>query len=110
MIRLPPRSTRTDTLFPYTTLFRSERDGSGYREQKRLVLFVSGRKTPEMWNSNDQKADIFYLKGFAEAVLQKAGIRPEAFQPLRSGHLEDAWEWRQGGKRLVHSEIGRAHV
>src|SRR3546814_10055958 len=25
MIRLPPRSTRTDTLFPYTTLFRSHR-------------------------------------------------------------------------------------
>src|SRR3546814_510728 len=28
MIRRPPRSTRTDTLFPYTTLFRS-RSGSG---------------------------------------------------------------------------------
>src|SRR3546814_3162521 len=26
MIRLPPRSTRTDTLFPYTTLFRSVAD------------------------------------------------------------------------------------
>src|SRR3546814_5599120 len=26
MIRRPPRSTRTDTLFPYTTLFRSVRD------------------------------------------------------------------------------------
>src|SRR3546814_10180104 len=26
MIRLPPRSTRTDTLFPYTTLFRSHAD------------------------------------------------------------------------------------
>src|SRR3546814_3542287 len=26
MIRRPPRSTRTDTLFPYTTLFRSEND------------------------------------------------------------------------------------
>src|SRR3546814_6798617 len=25
MIRRPPRSTRTDTLFPYTTLFRSDR-------------------------------------------------------------------------------------
>src|SRR3546814_6329626 len=25
MIRLPPRSTRTDTLFPYTTLFRSRK-------------------------------------------------------------------------------------
>src|SRR3546814_8329112 len=27
MIRRPPRSTRTDTLFPYTTLFRSPRCG-----------------------------------------------------------------------------------
>src|SRR3546814_12979093 len=27
MIRRPPRSTRTDTLFPYTTLFRSVRGG-----------------------------------------------------------------------------------
>src|SRR3546814_2341485 len=27
MIRRPPRSTRTDTLFPYTTLFRSPHDG-----------------------------------------------------------------------------------
>src|SRR3546814_6816613 len=27
MIRRPPRSTRTDTLFPYTTLFRSDGDG-----------------------------------------------------------------------------------
>src|SRR3546814_16683495 len=26
MIRRPPRSTRTDTLFPYTTLFRSDAD------------------------------------------------------------------------------------
>src|SRR3546814_14997182 len=29
MIRRPPRSTRTDTLFPYTTLFRSA-EGSRY--------------------------------------------------------------------------------
>src|SRR3546814_2591977 len=28
MIRRPPRSTRTDTLFPYTTLFRSLRGGT----------------------------------------------------------------------------------
>src|SRR3546814_11537149 len=32
MIRRPPRVTRTDTLFPYTTLFRSGRDGVGGRE------------------------------------------------------------------------------
>src|SRR3546814_12659931 len=30
MIRRPPRSTRTDTLFPYTTLFRSDRGGRLY--------------------------------------------------------------------------------
>src|SRR3546814_9752550 len=29
MIRRPPRSTRTDTLFPYTTLFRSLGEGTG---------------------------------------------------------------------------------
>src|SRR3546814_1831317 len=29
MIRRPPRSTRTDTLFPYTTLFRSRRQHIG---------------------------------------------------------------------------------
>src|SRR3546814_12312048 len=33
-IRRPPRSTRTDTLFPYTTLFRSlEPDGASFRHQ-----------------------------------------------------------------------------
>src|SRR3546814_13389319 len=31
MIRRPPRSTRTDTLFPYTTLFRSVRSGDDQR-------------------------------------------------------------------------------
>src|SRR3546814_19008558 len=32
MIRRPPRSTRTDTLFPYTTLFRSPESGrNGWR-------------------------------------------------------------------------------
>src|SRR3546814_7286108 len=32
MIRRPPRSTRTDTLFPYTTLFRSKFADSGGRD------------------------------------------------------------------------------
>src|SRR3546814_3534436 len=38
MIRRPPRSTRTDTLFPYTTLFRSRR-GLG-------CFLVCGRSAP----------------------------------------------------------------
>src|SRR3546814_14225737 len=39
MIRRPPRSTRTDTLFPYTTLFRS----AGTRPQRRQCF---GRSEP----------------------------------------------------------------
>src|SRR3546814_4902335 len=38
MIRRPPRSTRTDTLFPYTTLFRSVRRGGVGR-----AILVGGR-------------------------------------------------------------------
>src|SRR3546814_9706798 len=30
MVLRPPRSTRTDTLFPYTTLFRSDTDAAGH--------------------------------------------------------------------------------
>src|SRR3546814_10763050 len=36
MIRRPPRSTRTDTLFPYTTLFRS---GQRFGRERRLAEF-----------------------------------------------------------------------
>src|SRR3546814_3176833 len=38
MIRRPPRSTRTDTLFPYTTLFRSERRGVGAARHLQLRI------------------------------------------------------------------------
>src|SRR3546814_12626760 len=41
MIRRPPRSTRTDTLFPYTTLFRSQ--GSGGRVEQDLEDAVLAR-------------------------------------------------------------------
>src|SRR3546814_16174030 len=34
MIRRPLRSTRTDTLFPYTTLFRSDWTMAGFRDAK----------------------------------------------------------------------------
>src|SRR3546814_11376254 len=37
MIRRPPRSTRTDTLFPYTTLFRSKRF-VGFAQAFRVAL------------------------------------------------------------------------
>src|SRR3546814_14034702 len=36
MLRRPPRSTRTDTLFPYTTLFRSTHLGGAADEARQL--------------------------------------------------------------------------
>src|SRR3546814_6377409 len=41
MIRPPPRSTRTDTLFPFTTLFRSPRVGLGALAAHRQALAVA---------------------------------------------------------------------
>src|SRR3546814_67931 len=38
MLRRPPRSTRTDTLFPYTTLFRSSPEGQVPAEFTQLLL------------------------------------------------------------------------
>src|SRR3546814_1798531 len=42
MIRRPPRSTRTDTLFPYTTLFRSS------HEAQQLSRFGNPRTRPAL--------------------------------------------------------------
>src|SRR3546814_15112249 len=43
MIRRPPRSTRTDTLFPYTTLFRSIVDDRRrhHRQQRHHALLIA---------------------------------------------------------------------
>src|SRR3546814_9970003 len=45
MIRRPPRSTRTDTLFPYTTLFRSA-GGIGRTTARALVLATGAMERP----------------------------------------------------------------
>src|SRR3546814_13940216 len=57
MIRRPPRSTRTDTLFPYTTLFRS------------------GRTPPSVWYA-DNAADV---PAFEQQMRRKAHyvIKPQ---------------------------------
>src|SRR3546814_7880209 len=51
MIRRPPRSTRTDTLFPYTTLFRTLRIGGALsaviRNQLPVAYGCDGQRVPE---------------------------------------------------------------
>src|SRR3546814_1299719 len=44
MIRRPPRSTRTDTLFPYTTLFRSVAGLRTGATERRVALDRVGRE------------------------------------------------------------------
>src|SRR3546814_1979255 len=46
MIRRPPRSTRTDTLFPYTTLFRSKSGTNEFHGGAKLVF------GPKDWESS----------------------------------------------------------
>src|SRR3546814_18555214 len=64
MIRRPPRSTRTDTLFPYTTLFRSRiaaglnesRYGVGPREWRIVALL--GAAAPMSLNALARESNI----------------------------------------------------
>src|SRR3546814_1848841 len=53
MIRRPPRSTRTDTLFPYTTLFRSPALGS--KLHGRTVEYHLPRKYRRAGNTGDPR-------------------------------------------------------
>src|SRR3546814_19224165 len=53
MLRRPPRSTRTDTLFPYTTLFRSSAIVAGTSKleaAKTLLDWTITKKANEMYN------------------------------------------------------------
>src|SRR3546814_2351349 len=49
MIRRPPRSTRTDTLFPYTTLFRSQLHPREAKENASLESIQHKFGTDEDW-------------------------------------------------------------
>src|SRR3546814_6670461 len=52
MIRRPPRSTRTDTLFPYTTLFRSRPGTAGGRRRSGAQALQGGHR--QWWRTGAQ--------------------------------------------------------
>src|SRR3546814_16164309 len=83
MIRRPPRSTRTDTLFPYTTLFRSVdlgRQRCRVREFERDVSFPAGFERghvdddPAARIGRFAEADHEHVVGHAE-LFDRAGER-----------------------------------
>src|SRR3546814_15678051 len=68
MIRRPPRSTRTDTLFPYTTLFRSrpfEGQRGGRAQARAALLRASIRRAIGLRRPWRQKVAPFVLLAIA---------------------------------------------
>src|SRR3546814_6981373 len=70
MIRRPPRSTRTDTLFPYTTLFRSRHAARLpvlYRWHQRPPDHAGGRGVPQ--RSEEHTSELQSLMRISYAVF-----------------------------------------
>src|SRR3546814_12108509 len=86
MIRRPPRSTRTDTLFPYTTLFRSDRF-------LLLATHLRDGRTPnaarKQWFMVDSDGDSEPLLSLLTAALG-AGTVPETLASLDPVHPDFA--------------------
>src|SRR3546814_1175964 len=71
MIRRPPRSTRTDTLFPYTTLFRSERVGNDRLRRGRAFdhRLVWHQRCPARSRSEEHTSELQSLMRISYAVF-----------------------------------------
>ena len=48
--------------------------GDEFNENKRLNIFLTGRKQKELWNTNDEKTTFYSLKGSVVALLERLGI------------------------------------
>src|SRR3546814_4509507 len=91
MIRRPPRSTRTDTLFPYTTLFRSleTRIRSELVSSDRLV-FVN--KVDAKHLKHFTPFDKAYKAAF-DAALSRYPTLPQAKALLQDEHLRPLFQY-----------------
>jgi len=48
--------------------------GNGFKEDSFLSLLVTGRNTPENWNTNTDDVNFYYLKGVINSILEKLGL------------------------------------
>src|SRR3546814_20072842 len=84
MIRRPPRSTRTDTLFPYTTLFRSPRQPLRRLLPRRRIRLSPGGGAQVA----DPGAD---TRGAREGVVRLRGwVRPNGRGDRKSTRLNSS--------------------
>src|SRR3546814_1112540 len=111
MIRRPPRSTRTDTLFPYTTLFRSLQFGKPgliVALELRALLIVGEVDGHPSAPEQQSPAPLENRSG----ALTSTG--PKGFQALACGSTTRMCSSRNclnsAGLGAPISKIGRAHV
>src|SRR3546814_8188097 len=111
MRRRPPRSTRTDTLFPYTTLFRS-RDARRRRQVTRVELLA---EIAELIARHRDHAPARGDRGAPAVLARPVGIVAGKEQCLAmlegttAGRAQRLLGARPVGGAAV-GEIGRAHV
>src|SRR3546814_10925507 len=113
MNRRPPRSTRTDTLFPYTTLFRSSHPEVGrLSTPDRLVQGRHGEEEKSKAQRELVPASFVEGPGGAQQRLQqRLPERQAAEQHRREDELDDRrLHLAEGVVVQPQGQIGRAHV
>src|SRR3546814_623151 len=103
MIRRPPRSTRTDTLFPYTTLFRSPYSRCPAHPHRRRDGGRAGRSRAWESEGRGSRPEIRYvLKAFAPA--RPVQSRPSGRQFLAALRAAVGENLAAANRRLAGAE------
>src|SRR3546814_16577126 len=84
MIRRPPRSTRTDTLFPYTTLFRSARHSVNLDQRIVRLRYAEPPTDNHMHKLGDGRIEI--VSANKELASADLGKTPKAFTSLKGAN------------------------
>src|SRR3546814_14925887 len=84
-IQRPPRSTRTDTLFPYTTLFRSPVDGLKNYGKSQIMMSEFWAPSPH----RPKPVDRFFVKQASSAahIYDRQLVGAEAFTKIGRAHV-----------------------
>ena len=56
---------------------KNKYSADAYKENRSLMLIISGRKTGEHWNVKDSKSDFYQLKAYLTGIFQRMGINPD---------------------------------
>src|SRR3546814_20992230 len=102
MIRRPPRSTRTDTRFPYTTLFRSS-SGFAWLQTERLA--AANIKVTSLTTEADMLAQL--AKSYKSTADAKDGVIKQQTEGL-DAILKSRWQDRQAYTANLSAADGRA--